>query len=130
MPTGDAYRGRRRARDQGRGTLIRGSTAVQRGSAHLVVAVIMFVAIVVAGIMMDKAGRDPESIAAALGFYSATGIGLVTALVKLTDVKQSTDTVERRTNGEMREMVREEIRAALDEMTARRRPRPHGGENQ
>jgi phosphatidylglycerophosphatase A len=86
-----------------------------RSNIHLLIGCVMFLAIVLAGIMLERAGRETEAIIATLSFYSAMGIGLVTAIVKLSGVEQTANTVERRTNGDMRAMVRDEIRAALAE---------------
>jgi hypothetical protein len=80
-----------------------------RSNIHLLIGCVMFLAIVLAGIMLERAGRETEAIIATLSFYSAMGIGLVTAIVKLSGVEQTTNTVE------MRAMVRDEIRAALAE---------------
>lgn len=95
--------------------VLRTDNVPHRSQVHLVVACIMFLAIVLAGVMLDQAGREPEAIIATLSFYSATGIGLVTAIAKLSGVEQTTATVEKRTNGEFRTTVRDEVRAALAE---------------
>lgn len=96
--------------------VLRADNVPHRSQVHLVVACIMFACIVFAGVMLDRAGREPEAIIATLSFYSATAIGITTAIAKLSGVEQTTATVEKRTNGEFRTVVRDEVRIALREV--------------
>lgn len=84
-----------------------GSNAITRSHAHWWIGLVMVFGIVAAGIMLDRAGREPEAIMASLSAWTALGIGVATAVSKLTKVEQSGQVVEQRTNGEMTQKVTE-----------------------
>ena len=67
----------------------RASNAVKRSNAHLMVIVVIVIGIVAAGVMLDRAGREPEAIVASLSAWTALGIGVATAVAKLTKVEET-----------------------------------------
>lgn len=86
-----------------------------RSTLPLILGTIMFVAIVVAGVFLNAAGRDSASITGTLTAWTGIGLGVFGALYKLGSIEQTTAVVEKRTNGAFRATVRDEVRAALAE---------------
>lgn len=113
----------------------RSSAAVQ--VVTLLAATVVILAVFGAVVALSLSGREPGVIAGLVGPTAAAAVGIIAALAKLSTLEKKTDEqttkieqVAHQTNGALREMVREEIRAALAEreqpatrtVTGRRKP--------
>lgn len=99
-----------------RQAVYRGQAAPRRSTAHIWASAIIIVALFGAGVALAEAGWKPESITGMLILFGGLASTVIVAVSKLADIDVATQVVERRTNGELQNTIRDSVRQAMADL--------------